>query len=136
MSPEDEQLFTLKTGSLLFTSGADREVTVTVGDKGVSGVNEVYTLCLTVETSPPSEGTEVRAMLLKGGECVDVTVINNNSEFQHTPSPITPLTHTHSHTHQCHTSHRGYPDAIAGAANIHQHVSTAAFPSRIPNMCH
>ena len=105
MSTEaDKELFTLKTGSLLFTSGADRKVTVTVGDKGVSGVNEVYTLCLTVETSPPSEGTEVRATLLKGGECVDVTIINNNSEFQHTPSPITHLTphihiHTHTHTH-------------------------------------
>ena len=105
MSPEaDKDLFALKTGSLLFTSGAEKKVTVTVGDKGVSAVNEVYTLCLAVETSPPSEGTEVRAMLLKGGECVDITIINNNSEFQHTPSPITHLTpHTHTHTHLSHT---------------------------------
>ena len=50
---------------------------VRVVDRGVSAVNEVYRLCLSVRASP---GDNDRATVVDGSGCIDVTIINNNSQ--------------------------------------------------------
>ena len=51
---------------------------VRVVDRGVSAVNEVYRLCLSVRASPGD--VETRATVVDGSGCIDVTIINNNSQ--------------------------------------------------------
>ena len=49
-----------------------------VVDRRVSAVNEVYRLCLSVRASPGD--SETRATVVDGSGCIDVTIINNNSQ--------------------------------------------------------
>ena len=74
-----KKYFGFKGSWLNFTSDVgDQSVGVRVVDRRVSAVNEVYRLCLSVWASPGD--SETRATVVDGSGCIDVTIINNNSQ--------------------------------------------------------
>ena len=87
-APDD---FILNNDKLIFKKQHSQNISLTIVDSHMSGINKNFTLCLGVEANEK----EIRAKVTAGTKCVNVTIINSNGRCDHngplsgpSPSPL------------------------------------------------